>query len=287
MPILVFLSLILLAFPNTDTFAQDVIYGCVNKSGHVRIVDDPNECKTSETAIYWNVVGGQGPQGDPGLPGEDGLHCWDLNGNGDCDPAEDINTDGLCDALDCQGAEGPEGQEGPPGEGAVKAYSNDGDYLGLLVNISPSYDGAEPPGQSSITFFVPSVSKFFEVGLAGGFIHGGYGTNIYDPRPGGGTAYVYYSGSGCTGIPYVNQAEYYGNEGKKLYYHVITFEGEDGLDRHYVPVHQPGQTSIGSEWKVSDSCSTYLEPVNMNEMYRLDEVTLPFDYPIELPLSFE
>ena len=63
------LSLILLAFPITDSFAQDVIYGCVNKPGHVRIVDDPNECKTSETAIYWNVVGGQGPQGDPGPPG--------------------------------------------------------------------------------------------------------------------------------------------------------------------------------------------------------------------------
>ena len=32
-----------------------------------------------------------------------GINCWDLNGNGIKDPEEDINGDGLHDALDCRG----------------------------------------------------------------------------------------------------------------------------------------------------------------------------------------
>ena len=62
--------------------------------------------------------GPEGPQGVPGLdgnPGIDGLHCWDLNGNGINDPAEDINMDGFFNVLDCQGADGMDGAQGPQG----------------------------------------------------------------------------------------------------------------------------------------------------------------------------
>jgi hypothetical protein len=44
--------------------------------------------------------------------------CWDANANGICDPAEDINGDGVCDARDCQGrigATGATGSQGPRG----------------------------------------------------------------------------------------------------------------------------------------------------------------------------
>jgi hypothetical protein len=64
-----------------------------------------------------------GPQGPPGAPGakgadgKDGISCWDLNGNGTGDPAEDKNGDGKWDALDCQGPRGP---AGPPGGGGGK-----------------------------------------------------------------------------------------------------------------------------------------------------------------------
>ncbi len=47
--------------------------------------------------------------------GVDGLNCWDLNSNGVGDPDEDINGDGVFDALDCQGAQGPQGERGPQG----------------------------------------------------------------------------------------------------------------------------------------------------------------------------
>jgi len=58
---------------------------------------------------------GQAAQGQPGAPGADGdpgLSCWDLNGNGKADADEDINGDGVWDALDCQGATGAAGKNG-------------------------------------------------------------------------------------------------------------------------------------------------------------------------------
>ncbi len=76
-------------------------------------------------------AGPQGPQGEPGLviddaeevanalksdadfldsvrgePGAPGLDCWDLDGDGVCDLADDANDDGECNALDCQGSDG-------------------------------------------------------------------------------------------------------------------------------------------------------------------------------------
>ena len=42
-------------------------------------------------------------------------NCWDTNNNGVADPSEDINGDGVYDALDCQGPAGPPGPSGPQG----------------------------------------------------------------------------------------------------------------------------------------------------------------------------
>lgn len=67
--------------------------------------------------------GMQGEQGIPGVDGidgtdgADGINCWDLNGNGVPDITidetnEDINLDGVVDALDCQGTDGQNGVDG-------------------------------------------------------------------------------------------------------------------------------------------------------------------------------
>ncbi|MEO1487379.1 MAG: hypothetical protein AAFU57_16660 [Bacteroidota bacterium] len=47
-----------------------------------------------------------------GLPGADGLSCWDANNNGNADPEEDLNQDGNFNALDCAGANGTNGTDG-------------------------------------------------------------------------------------------------------------------------------------------------------------------------------
>ncbi len=57
--------------------------------------------------LAFSIAGCEGDDGLDGLdgvagaPGADGLACWDLNGNGEGDPEEDLNGDGVVDALDC------------------------------------------------------------------------------------------------------------------------------------------------------------------------------------------
>jgi collagen triple helix repeat protein len=58
-----------------------------------------------------------GDKGDMGTAGADGISCWDLNQNRECDAAtEDTNKDGKCDVNDCLGVAGPTGPSGPAGE---------------------------------------------------------------------------------------------------------------------------------------------------------------------------
>lgn len=44
-----------------------------------------------------------------------GINCWDLNQNGQNDPEEDVNADGVFDVLDCRGANGEDGEDGTDG----------------------------------------------------------------------------------------------------------------------------------------------------------------------------
>ncbi len=72
--------------------------------------------------------GERGLQGEPGADstvpgpagadGDDGIACWDSNGDGvgtdgsNDTPDEDLNDDGNFDALDCQGDDGANGEDG-------------------------------------------------------------------------------------------------------------------------------------------------------------------------------
>ena len=47
--------------------------------------------------------GAAGEDGEDGEDGADGLPCWDLNGDGEPNPEEDINGDGVVDVEDCRG----------------------------------------------------------------------------------------------------------------------------------------------------------------------------------------
>jgi len=60
--------------------------------------------------------GATGATGPGGSAGSNGISCWDLNGNGINDPAEDINGDGSWNSLDCVvGSPGPTGPTGANG----------------------------------------------------------------------------------------------------------------------------------------------------------------------------
>lgn len=62
------------------------------------------------------------------VAGIDGIHCWDLNGDGVNDTEEDTNGDGSYNALDCQGPEGPQGiagESGPQGQTGSQGPAGD------------------------------------------------------------------------------------------------------------------------------------------------------------------
>ena len=87
----------------------------------------------------------------PGPPGEQGLSCWDLDGDGVLDPEEDLyppgSPDGIGNALDCQGQSG-----GPPG---LACWDLNGNGIGdPEEDINPPFgvwdaeDCKGPPGNA-------------------------------------------------------------------------------------------------------------------------------------------
>lgn len=115
-----------LAMPMIASAAADdnnTINACINnRSGALRVVADPGQCSSSETAISWNRQGG--------------LACWDSDGDGTGDnPAEDTNDDGAVDVNDCRG---PAGADGAPGaDGVDGAPGQDG------VDGAPGANGTD------------------------------------------------------------------------------------------------------------------------------------------------
>ncbi|MFI6814606.1 hypothetical protein ACIBG7_19495 [Nonomuraea sp. NPDC050328] len=75
----------------------DTIYGCVGKSGAVRIVAAKTKCPTGQTKVSWNRQGLQGMEGPPGAPG-----------------AQGAKGDAL--RAGATGAQGPKGDTGPKGD---------------------------------------------------------------------------------------------------------------------------------------------------------------------------
>lgn len=123
------------------------------------------------------------------VPDNDGLACWDLNGNGVGDPNEDIYPDGLFNALDCQGAVGaagpvgPAGPQGPVGltgaQGPAGAQGPQGATgtqgpVGLTGATGPA--GATGP-QGPIGLTGPTGPQ----GPAGGIIAAQNGLNLINP----------------------------------------------------------------------------------------------------------
>ena len=115
-------------------------------------------CGSGWPLLVFNVpLGGRaedGQQGPPGDAGEDGDHCWDLNGNGECDEGEDwrgsdsgsdgeiVGPDGFCDIWDCRGATGAAGPVGATGDRGPQGDQGDTGANGERGDTGPQ----GPPG---------------------------------------------------------------------------------------------------------------------------------------------
>jgi len=112
--VLVFGLIFVMSVPS---WAEEINVCYNTRNGVMRYVESPSDCRRNENPLILNT---EGPAGSDGI---DGINCWDLNGNGECDlVSEDTDTDEDCDVFDCQGPEGPPGPTG--GFDLLKIYTN-------------------------------------------------------------------------------------------------------------------------------------------------------------------
>ena len=89
-----------------------VINACYNsRNGDLRRVDDPSECRSSETALSWNIEGIQGEPGPQGPKGDKG----DKGDIGDTGPMGPPGPKGDKGDIGDAGPQGPPGPQGPAG----------------------------------------------------------------------------------------------------------------------------------------------------------------------------
>ena len=91
-----------------------------------------------------------GEDGNDGLPGADGLACWDLNGNGTAEANEDANNDSNFNALDCQGADG----SGTAGTNGLACWDLNGNGVGDAeedINQDNNFDALDCQGATGAT----------------------------------------------------------------------------------------------------------------------------------------
>jgi formylglycine-generating enzyme required for sulfatase activity len=110
-------------------------------------------------------VGPAGPQGDAGPAGPQGdagpagLACWDLDGDGTQDAAEDINLDGLWNASDCQGLPGDAGPAGPAGPAGSQGEQGIQGEQGLQGPAGPAGAGLSCANQEALEAVVPGFYR--------------------------------------------------------------------------------------------------------------------------------
>lgn len=92
------------------------------------------------------------PDEGVGEDGQNGLACYDLNANGECDEEEDVNGDGFCDAVDCRGSDGNNGVDGDDGtdgsdgsEGKPGPKGPPGPTTVIVVEPPDEPDDSAPP----------------------------------------------------------------------------------------------------------------------------------------------
>lgn len=126
-----------------------------------------------------------------GTTGQDGLNCWDLNGNGQFDSGiEDNNGDAAASALDCQGpigSTGPIGPVGPAGPAGTAATLPPGTVTGVeVVDTGLALPTGATVGDTQEKTASCGASQ---VVIGGGGTAGGSGTiaAIEDSAPTGGT----------------------------------------------------------------------------------------------------
>jgi hypothetical protein len=273
-------TFVLIVFFSVPCFSQTIL-GCYhNKNGKLRIVSDFSQCKKTELPITFNTgeQGPPGPKGDKGDTGQQGIQG-----------VQGIQGErGLQGIQGIQGVQGPKGDKGDPGapgtSGGVNVWSASGEYLGILIdNHSHQFDDST----FNAVVFIPSLKKPLNIDI--------YGRNSFANE----ASFDYtllYTTSDCSGTPY-DAGDWNNSRSLLDAQYIKTFnERHLGLNQftHYSKGNQVELVNIASIATLQYSPAsgwtkvcTVEEPSYSDYFPPLTAVTLPFAYPVTLPLRLE
>ncbi|MGW0729580.1 hypothetical protein [Streptomyces mirabilis] len=161
--------------------ADGTIQGCVNSSGHLRLVEVGSACRSHEQSVTWAQTGQQGPAGPKGDTGPKG----DSGAQGSEGPAGQQGDTGPRGPAGPTGPQGPAGAPGLAGVHVVTVSKN----VGVLDVVD--VDATCPDGEIATGggWYLPSsdaqsygselhsnpiLSGTTPVGWTAGFLNGGY-----------------------------------------------------------------------------------------------------------------
>src|SRR4051812_2414106 len=143
----------------TVAASAQVINGCVDKNGSLRIVLAGESCKNNESPVSWNSVGPQGPVG-VGTPGRDGLNGRDGKDGRDGAPGKDGTAGSSTPAVVTVGT-------ADFGDGSVFQIKDFSFSVENLTTIGSATGGA---GAGKITFNEFTIKKTTDKASAGFFL---------------------------------------------------------------------------------------------------------------------
>jgi len=156
-----------------------------------------------------------------------------------------------------QGPQGLQGPQGPTGFTGASVYDDNNQFLGYVDHYSPGYDG--------IKIYIPSLKNF--IGIV---------TSTVGSLPVGEvlSAGLYFQSSDCSGKPYISMDAAHG---------IVKVAGKyyTGKSMHMF------EPDVHSFWDSYNSICLNLswEPGGLVEL--TEEISLPFNTPVALPLRIE
>lgn len=207
------------------------------------------------------LVGPQGPQGPQGVPGPQG-------------PQGDVGPQGPTGPQGAQGIPGPQGPQGPAGQ-QLHLYDANGQDLGtILDSINGGYSGTG----YGFNVFVPQMNRIARI------IEEDFGVNQHKPivvdNDNSLTHDIYFSDIGCSGIPYSDTP---------ISHFTIIKNGQEWwfgqTPRYFVGTGLNGNFSEQSYLDNNHLCTNHVSV--LHSLYELQEVTLPFTFPLAGPLYIQ
>jgi hypothetical protein len=237
----------------------ETINTCINKrSGAMRAVTDPAQCRKTERPLSWSTVvgvpgpqgpaGPQGPKGDIGLVGPIGLQG--LQGV--------QGPQGMQGAKGDTGSQGVPGPMGPPGQ-VIQVYDAAGQYLGVLMSHN----------NGRAVIYIPTLHKFLNSI-----------TYRFDPSWANDIHDVYFSGNDCTGQMYMGVTNI---DADYIFYHSDTDTFFTALPRQYASFNSSGHYTNSGQLSEchAGSGADYLQ-----HMVEIQKSIIPFTVPINMPLDY-